>query len=169
MRTVKQLIIALLLLIPMPAHALETDAMSKLAKEALYNDLTANLACRCGCGTTLKTCPHENCSFAVPARKEILGFIDQGLGRGEIKAKMVAHHGEAILAMPMFSGFGVLGWVMPFAAILAVGYMVALIVRKWALPSTSISAKVEKTSGDSISDSDPYLNKIREELKKLGD
>jgi cytochrome c-type biogenesis protein CcmH/NrfF len=146
--------------------ALDAVPAGKPFRDALYNDITANMACLCGCGTTLKTCPHENCSFAVPARKEIRGFVDQGMGHDEIRGKMVALHGEAILAQPIFFGFGVLGWVTPFAAILAVGYMVVLVAQKWT--ASKAGAPPKKEAGGT-SEPDPYLGKMRDELKKFED
>lgn len=153
----------LLLLSAAPAFAVEEIPATKAVKDALYQNLTSNLACRCGCGTTLKTCPHETCSFAIPARKEIRGFIDQGLGREEIKAKMVSLHGEAILAQPTFAGFNVLGWVTPFVGILIFGYLVALTVRRWTSQRVTATGKTETTQRSA----DPYLEKMREELKKF--
>lgn len=130
-------------------------------KDALFEDLTANMACLCGCGTTIKTCPHENCGSAVPARKELHEMIDTGLGRQEIIAKMVSRHGEAIMAAPAFSGFNLMAWTMPFAAIIAFGFLAAQIIKKWsAKPVASQGAKPPAE----VNQEDPYLKKVRDEI-----
>ncbi|MBI3581342.1 MAG: cytochrome c-type biogenesis protein CcmH [Nitrospinae bacterium] len=149
-----------------PAFAAGTIPPTKQAGNAVYENLTSNLACLCGCGTTLKTCPHETCSFAIPVRKELRGLIDQGLSGDEIKAKLVAHHGEAILAQPMFYGFNTLAWITPFLAIMVVGYLVATIIKKWSVGKTVPAAKKPAATSPSP---DRYVEKMREELKKFED
>lgn len=156
----------LLISLSAPSFAAGTIPPSKQVRDAFYENLTSNMACLCRCGTTLKTCPHETCSFAIPVRKELLGLIDQGLSGDEIRAKMVAHHGEAILAQPMFYGFNTLAWITPFVAIMAVGYLVALIIKKWSAVKT---VPVAKKSGATSQSSDGYVEKMREELKKFED
>ncbi len=163
----KQLLI--LIIMAFPAMAMATDTIpSTPQKQALYDDLISEMACGCGCGTTLKTCPHENCSHAVPARKEILGYIDGGLGREEIKAKMVATHGEAILAQPMFRGFNIVAWVTPFIVILVVGYLVALVIKKWTSGRVATSPREDAAKTEAKKD-DPYIKKMRDELDKFED
>lgn len=150
---------ALLPLVGADGGAVETAP----ARDALYDDLTSNMSCQCGCGTTIKTCPHEDCSSAIPARKELHEMVDAGLSRQEIVAKMVSRHGEAIMASPAFSGFNIMAWVMPFVAIVMVGFIVARIIRRWSAPSTAAGpARVESApDGD-----DPYVKKVRDEIKR---
>lgn len=158
--------VLLLISLSAPSFAAGTIPPSKQVRDAFYENFTSNMACLCRCGTTLKTCPHETCSFAIPARKELLGLIDQGLSGDDIRAKMVAHHGEAILAQPMFYGFNTLAWITPFVAIMVVGYLVALIIKKWSAVKAVPAAK---KSGATSQSSDGYVEKMREELKKFED
>ncbi len=148
------------------ARAAEQIPAGTADKDALYESLISNMACLCGCGTTLKTCPHEACDKAIPARKEIRQMVDSGTPRQEIMNQMVKGHGEAILAAPTFKGFNVMAWVMPFVAIAAVGALVAMILKRWsgnrAPVSTNAAPKKEAASGEG----DPYLKKMRDELDK---
>ncbi len=148
------------------ANAAEQIPAGAADKDALYESLISDMACLCGCGTTLKTCPHENCDKAIPARKEIRQMVDSGTPRQEIMNQMMKSHGEAILAAPTFKGFNVMAWVMPFVAIVAVGALVAMILKRWsgnrAPVPTNVSAKKTAESGDG----DPYLKKMRDELDK---
>ena len=76
----KQLVMIIsILAIFTAAHAAEQIPAGAADKDALYEQLISDMACLCGCGTTLKTCPHENCDKAVPARKEIRQMVDSGL------------------------------------------------------------------------------------------
>lgn len=153
-----------MLAVATPAMAVDTIPATPQARDALYDELTSTMACLCGCGTTLKTCPHENCDFAVPARKEIRGFIDSGLGRDEVKAKMVALRGEAVLAQPTFTGFNIMAWITPFIALIFVGSLVALIVKKWSVKQAAPAASNVNVKHES---DDPYLRKMRDEFNKF--
>lgn len=165
----KKLLLLLILLVPAQSMAVEIIPTTPAMKEALFNDISSNLMCLCGCGTTIKTCPHENCSFAIPARKEIRRLIEMDISREEIFGEMVSRYGEVILASPTFRGFNIMAWITPFIAIFFVGSAVFLMIRKWVderrIPAdTSPPAVGEETAED-----DPYLKRMREELKKFED
>jgi cytochrome c-type biogenesis protein CcmH len=51
----------------------------------------------------------------------IRGRIAAGDSKSEIKARLVAEFGEAVLAAPRTRGFGLLAWVLPFVALLGAG------------------------------------------------
>jgi len=122
------------------------------------------MACLCGCGTTIKTCPHENCGFAIPARQEIREAVMSGLSRDEVIAKLVSTRGEAIMASPSFKGFNILAWVTPFVAILTVGFLIVFVLKNWT------RRKIDGGSGTTAVEpnaDDPYTKKLKEELKDL--
>ncbi|MGK7344215.1 MAG: cytochrome c-type biogenesis protein [Candidatus Nitrospinota bacterium M3_3B_026] len=100
--------------------------------DALYDQLQREMMCLCGCNSTLKNCPHANCDFAIPRRREILAMLKEGKAPERIKDAMVERFGEKILSAPKKEGFNLLGYIMPFVAILAVGSIVTVTVRKWA-------------------------------------
>ncbi len=148
------------------AESAEQVPAGVFSKDALYENLISDMACLCGCGTTLKTCPHENCDKAIPARKEIRGMVDSGMSGPEIKNQMMKGHGEAILASPTFKGFNVMAWVMPFVAIIAVGMLVAMILKRWSGNRAPVSAAASTKKEATGSEGDPYLKKMRDELEK---
>lgn len=148
------------------AHAGEQVPVGATDKDALYESLISDMACLCGCGTTLKTCPHEACDKAIPARKEIRQLVDGGGSRQEILDRMVKGHGEAILAAPTFKGFNVMAWVMPFVVIAAVGVLVAMILKRWSGNRAAGSAVAAPRKPAETGDGDPYLKKMRDELDK---
>lgn len=136
------------------------------ARNELYNDLIANMACLCGCGTTLKTCPHENCDFGIPAKKEIRQLVDMGKTKDEVIAKMIELRGETILAAPQFKGFNIFAWITPFFAIIFVGYGIVVLLRKW---TSRTKEPTETVKGEEISDNDPYKEKLKDELGRFDD
>ncbi len=165
----KQLVMLLAaLFLSLPAWAVEEIPATPAQKDALYDNLITNMACLCGCGTTLKTCPHEDCSFGIPAKREIRQMVDGGTGRTQIVDRMVKTRGEAILAAPTFSGFNVMAWVTPFVAIIIVGSLVAMILKRWAgnRPSAAPAAAARAERNEAAGETDPYLKKMREELDK---
>jgi cytochrome c-type biogenesis protein CcmH len=83
-------------------------------------DVEERLACQCGCGLTVHTCNHLQCSFAVPVREDIRRSLTAGQTEDEIIARYVAEYGEKVLSAPTREGFNLLAWWGPYAA-LAVG------------------------------------------------
>jgi cytochrome c-type biogenesis protein CcmH len=61
----------------------------------------------------------------------IRGRIAAGDTKSEIKARLVAEFGEAVLAAPRTRGFGLLAWVLPFVALLGSGAAVGLVALRW--------------------------------------
>ena len=100
--------------------------------EELFNSIQRDMICLCGCKSILKDCPHVNCDYAIPARKKIKQMLIEGKTREDILAEFVRERGEQALAAPPKKGFNILGYVLPFVAIIAAGYGVAILAMRWA-------------------------------------
>ncbi len=161
------LTVFLLMMYALPASAGEGVPQIPKTDENLFNDLSSKMACLCSCGATIKSCPHEKCSFSVPVRKEIRRMIETGLSRDEIKAELVSSHGEAILALPEFKGFNVMAWVTPFILILIVGYGIVALVRNWS--SIRQPERAEDSGAGRAEENDPLLKRMRSELERFED
>jgi len=159
----KKLLILLILLLPTQALAVGQIPMTPEMKKE-FNSLTADLACLCGCGTTVYTCPHVTCGFAVPVRKNIREMMKDGLSRKEIVASLVSTHGEAILAKPTFTGFNMVAWITPFIAILLVAVSLAFLIKGWATRRKAPLSPASGGPGGNLQENDPYLKRMREEL-----
>jgi len=61
----------------------------------------------------------------------IRGRIAAGDSKSEIKARLVAEFGEAVLAAPRTRGFGLLAWLLPFVALFGAGTAIGLVARRW--------------------------------------
>ncbi len=91
-------------------------------------DLEAELVCPV-CETTL-----DQSNAPVAERMKL--FIRQRIAAGdteqEIKDALVAEFGPGVLATPPKSGFGLLAWILPLAALVAGASTVAVLVRSWS-------------------------------------
>ena len=96
------------------------------------DDLTDELMCQCGCGMTLANCFESmECTVSGSMATEIQQQIDEGKNKGEISDYFVAQYGEAVLASPRKSGFGLAAWTIPFLTIAAGGGATAWLVWLW--------------------------------------
>jgi cytochrome c-type biogenesis protein CcmH len=81
------------------------------------------------CGTTLD---QSDSPAAQQIKRVIARRIAAGDTRSEIKARLVANYGDAILAAPPHHGFGLLAWWLPIAGILAAAALVGFGAWRWS-------------------------------------
>lgn len=91
-------------------------------------DLEAELVCPV-CETTLD---QSDAPVALQMKSYIRERIAAGDSGQEIKDALVAEFGPGVLATPPKSGFGLLAWLIPLAAIAAGLLAVGLLVRSWS-------------------------------------
>lgn len=76
------------------------------------------LACKCkSCNNTVATCQMLECHYTLPAREKIAQMQKAGASDQTIVDAFVKEGGLAALAAPPTEGFSLLGWIMPFIAI----------------------------------------------------
>jgi cytochrome c-type biogenesis protein CcmH len=92
-------------------------------ENARVRRLGDQLACLCGCGSTITSCNMLHCHFAEPARQKLLAMVNAGESDAAILDAFVKEYGKRILLKPPAEGFNLLGWIMPFVA-LALGLAV---------------------------------------------
>lgn len=77
------------------------------------------LACKCGsCTNTVSSCQMIGCGYSTPAREKIAAQQKAGMSDQAIVDGFVKEMGLVALAVPPAEGFNLLGWLMPFIAIL---------------------------------------------------
>lgn len=96
-----------------------------------FQELEESLTCQCGCGLTVHSCNHLQCSSALPLRQEIREQMANGSSKDQILAYFQQKYGEKILSSPTTSGLNLAAWTMPFVILLIGGGVVVLTLRRW--------------------------------------
>jgi len=97
------------------------------------------LTCQCGCGLTVHTCNHLQCSFAIPVKNDIAASLAAGQSAEEILARYVEEYGEKILSAPKPEGFNLVAWIGPYVAVVLGGIAIFLAARRWRRIATGES------------------------------
>jgi len=69
-------------------------------KNPTQGQVESSLTCQCGCGLTVHSCNHLNCSSGEPLKVEIAGQIAKGSTLPEILSHFENKYGEIILSSP---------------------------------------------------------------------
>ena len=116
-----------LLLIALVALAVAAPALAS-ERHPTQSELEGEVMCPT-CHTTLDM-------SSAPVAQRIKAFIAlrirAGDSKGEIKRRLVADFGPAILAEPSKSGFGLLAWLLPLGGIVFAGAAVGLGAWQWS-------------------------------------
>jgi cytochrome c-type biogenesis protein CcmH len=133
--------------------------------EAEHEKAIAAILCDCGCHPqSVKDCA---CGRAAEMRQEIARLVAGEYGgrtrTGEkVIAVYVERSGEQILVAPKARGFNLLAWLGPFFLLALALLGMSLLVRRW-----SRQRVVTVTAGaPSVEPDDPYMNRLREELRE---
>jgi cytochrome c-type biogenesis protein CcmH len=141
---------------PGPADPLPWPGVAGAARaevEPMDNDATVKaieqrLRCNCGCGLNIFTCRTTDftCSVSPALHREVVALLGDGRTPRQVEDDFVAKYGESILMAPRPRGLGMLGYVLPGAAVLvAGGLLAAVLVRRGRLAAAGTGA----TSGPS--------------------
>lgn len=113
-----------------------------------YVAVGEKLKCQCGCSYTIAHCNMLNCHYREQVKPAIMEGIAAGLSTDAIVEKIVATFGSEVRTAPRTEGFGIVGWVMPFVALLLGLVAAPVVIARWkkrheaAPPATSVSDKV---------------------------
>jgi cytochrome c-type biogenesis protein CcmH len=114
-------LLAVLTLVAVPAAA------SAAQPRASFNDLEGEVMCDV-CGVPLNI---ANSPRADQQREELRQLIAQGLTKKQIKDRLVAQYGPAILATPPHHGFDLAAYLVPVAVVLAALVALAIALPRW--------------------------------------
>ena len=84
------------------------------------------------CPTCHTTLDQSSSAIADRMREFIRGRIAAGDTKSQIKAKLVAQFGPAVLASPPKKGFDLLVWLLPLASLAAGAVALAFLARRWS-------------------------------------
>jgi cytochrome c-type biogenesis protein CcmH len=111
------------------------------------------------CPTCKTTLDQSSAPIANRIRRFITTRIAAGDTKSEIKQKLVAQFGPAILAEPSRHGFNLLAWVLPFVAIGLGAAVLAWLVWRWSrrretapatAPDAPIDPEIERRLDDEL-------------------
>lgn len=153
MRLKKLFIILILGLVILPV----TPA---LADEVTVGDIAEQIMCQCeDCTHILSEC---DCGFREIMLAEIEEQLAQGKSEQETIDYFIAKYGEKVLVSPPKSGFNLVAWILPFAAILAGGVVVYLTIKKWVKQGGQSATSAKAEEGD-----EEYQRRLEKELEEF--
>ena len=97
------------------------------------DDLEHKIKCQCGCVLDVYTCRTTDfsCGVSPAMHGDVVNLVAGGYNAAEILGAFQSVYGERVLMAPLKQGFNWLGYIMPFAAMIAGGGAVAVLIRKW--------------------------------------
>ena len=97
------------------------------------DDLEHHIKCQCGCVLDIFTCRTTDfsCGVSPAMHGDVVKLVAGGYNAAEILGAFQSVYGERVLMAPLKQGFNWLGYIMPFAALITAGVVVAGLIRKW--------------------------------------
>ena len=147
-------LLAVALLALAPASALAAPP------RATFNDVEDEVMCdTCNVPLNIADSPR-----ADQERAQIRGYIAQGLTKQQIKDRLKAQWGPAILATPSDKGFSLAVWLVPVLIALAVIAALTFALRRWRRVGDRTAPVVPAAAGPGISDAD--ARRLEEDLAR---
>lgn len=97
------------------------------------DELEHHIHCQCGCTLSVFICRTTDfsCQVSPAMHRDIVQLVHDGYGAQEIIDAFVNVYGERALMAPKTSGFHLLAWVLPGAALVVGGGALALLLKRW--------------------------------------
>jgi len=119
------------------------------------------LKCFCGqngstCSYTVGSCNMINCHFREEVNALIRPMVQAGTDEATILAKLKEKYGTMILGAPPAEGFNILGWIMPFVAMVIGLVAIRFTVVRWRRLKPAAAPAVGT----------PAMEKFRDEIDK---
>ncbi len=96
-----------------------------------FNKIGHRMMCTCGCGQVLLECNHVGCQSSDKMRNQLMAALDRGDNDDLVLQGFVQNYGPTVIAAPTGTGFNIVAWVMPFAALAFGLAFVVFVVRSW--------------------------------------
>ena len=106
------------------------------------DDVEHQIRCQCGCTLDVYTCRTTDfaCEVSPAMHRDIMALVAGGYDAREIIDAFKDTYGERALMAPTREGFNLVGWAMPFAALVAGGAVIAALVRRWSRRAAAVRA-----------------------------
>ena len=155
-----------------PSLARAAFALALLLAPVVYADTPApsqrdieeSLTCQCGCGLTVHSCNHIQCGSGEPIKKEISERLARGESKEQILDAFTKKFGEKVLSSPTMQGFNTLAWIMPFAAVLTAGAILAMVIQRRTRMAAPPPAPPSRPAPPGTQPDDPLRARLAREL-----
>ena len=122
------------------------------------------IACPCPCTLDIFTCRASMpCGFSPRLHRDVLALVENGYPADEIMAAFVNVYGQVIRMAPPKSGFNLVGWVAPFAALGAGAVGILALLRRWQRPPAASPGGVMPIGVDA---SDEELRRLEAAVRR---
>jgi cytochrome c-type biogenesis protein CcmH len=162
----KKLVIGLLLLFVFQGALGATAANNGInLKSKEFKAVASQFMCTCGCGQDHYNCDMAGCKNTEAFKADLVGMMEKGMDKDEIREYYIKTLGEEILTAPEKTGFSLTAWVLPFAALGGAGTGVFFFIRKFVKKNGSAEQEVTENPEDEVED-EILSSMIDEERKK---
>src|SRR4051812_42499084 len=95
------------------------------------------IRCQCGCTLDVYTCRTTDfsCKVSPAMHRDVVSLVEGGYSAQEIIDAFVGVYGERALMAPKKSGFNLVAWFGPGAAVVLGGAALAVLLRRWGRTS----------------------------------
>lgn len=121
------------------------------------------VTCQCSCAYTVGSCNMLNCHFRDPVLQDIEAGLNAGQSDEEVLEAVYAKYGSETRVQPPDDGFGLVGWIAPFATLLVGLALVPWVIRRWRRSSRGRS----RASGVPEEVVERYRSRIEDDLEEL--
>jgi cytochrome c-type biogenesis protein CcmH/NrfF len=125
--------------------------------EARLYTIGERMKCQCtagGCSYTVGSCNMLHCHFREEVHQQMRADISAGASDDAILEKLKNKYGALILASPPAQGFNLLGWLMPFIALVVGLIVIRYVLARWRRPVPAAATGV------------PPIEKYRDQMEK---
>lgn len=162
----KILLGVLVLILALQWSFIHAEAKQIDYKSAEFKAVASQFSCTCGCGQDHFECDPNTCNLTKEFKKDLVGMMNKGMDKDQIRDYYVKIYGEEILTAPEKSGFSLAAWILPFAAIIGAGAALFFILRKWVKKKGETGPSLEDQNKKDELENEILSSIIDEERKK---
>jgi cytochrome c-type biogenesis protein CcmH len=103
------------------------------------DDLEHKIHCQCGCTLDVYTCRTTDfsCQVSPAMHRDVMALVKGGYNAQEIIDAFVGEYGQRVLMAPKKSGFDLVAWLLPGAAVLAGAGVLVVMLRRWGIRASA--------------------------------
>jgi cytochrome c-type biogenesis protein CcmH len=138
-----------------------TPSMTPLERDALER----RIHCQCSCTLDVFTCRTTDfsCQVSPAMHRDVMALVEGGYSAQEILDAFVGTYGERALMAPKKSGFNLLAWFTPGAALVLAAGGLAVVLRRWGRVRDATAAT--ETAGSRIGATPDELARLEAAVK----